>query len=73
MNQICQKTLKETLKYDPLTGHFTWIKAISDKIKTGKRAGYTAPNGYRFIRINKKKAVRQQANITYNFHPNHGT
>lgn len=46
MNQICQKTLKETLKYDPLTGHFTWIEA---------------------------KAVRQQANITYNFHPNHGT
>lgn len=33
MNQICQKTLKETLKYDPLTGHFTWIKVISDKIK----------------------------------------
>ena len=55
MNQICQKTLKETLKYDPLTGHFTWIKVIADKIKIGKRAGHTAPNGYRFICINKKR------------------
>ena len=43
------------MDYDPVTGHFTWIKSIADKVKVGKRAGSLASNGYRFIRINKKR------------------
>lgn len=55
MSPICQKTLKEVLHYDPITGHFTWIKKIADKITVGQLAGYENPAGYRFIRIFGKR------------------
>ena len=59
MKTICQNTLKQILNCDPITGIFTWVKKISDK--------YVAR-----IYVNEAKQARQEANIQYNFHQNHG-
>lgn len=52
---LSQQELKENLHYDPLTGVFTWIKAIGCKIRVGDLAGsIEKASGYIRIRINHK-------------------
>lgn len=46
-----QEKLKELLHYDPVTGDFTWRVKPAKQIPIGAKAGYTAKDGYVFIRI----------------------
>ncbi len=41
-----QSQLKERLHYDPETGLFTWIKVLSNYVKTGSVAGTDSGHGY---------------------------
>jgi len=53
---VTQERLKEVLKYDPITGEFTWtvnIMCMGAK-GLGERAGGTDERGYRRIRIDGK-------------------
>lgn len=49
---ISVEELKENLRYNPETGHFTWIKRSVDTCIIGGIAGYIN-NGYVTIRVNK--------------------
>jgi hypothetical protein len=55
---ITQSELKELLNYNPDTGEFTWLKTNSNRIKIGDIAGYNDHNGYRIIRVLKKKQYK---------------
>src|SRR6266446_8705973 len=47
--------LKKNIKYDPVTGHFTWIKKRKGRNHAiGSKAGYTDAYGYLTIGINYK-------------------
>lgn len=45
---------KSTVRYDPITGEFTWIVAYRKPALTGKVATHSATNGYLFIKIGGK-------------------
>lgn len=51
---ITYERLKELLSYNPQTGDFTWLIAVSDKIKIGGAAG-SLSSGYRCIKINGRR------------------
>jgi len=58
---ITQKQLKELLHYEPLSGHFTWLKTYNSRTIKGTRAGgettaRTKPRllKYRRIQLHKK-------------------
>jgi hypothetical protein len=50
LKPLSQQELMRILKYDPLTGVFTWLEKIADKVIVGSVAG-TNKNGYVIIRI----------------------
>lgn len=50
MPLINQTQLKERLRYDPLTGEFTWLVNTS-RAKVGAKAGYIGSRGYRLIGV----------------------
>lgn len=47
-------SVKKRIRYDPETGIFTWIGAVSGPRKKDGRAGYINCSGYRYICINRK-------------------
>ena len=49
--KLTQKRLKELLHYDPSTGIFTWLVALSKKVKIGDIAGHIDSKGYRHIGV----------------------
>ena len=54
-NILTQERLKELLSYDPETGVFVWLTRPSSRINIGAVAGTLHPNGYRYIKINRKQ------------------
>lgn len=47
---LLQEQLKERLHYCELTGDFTWLKPMSNRVKKGAKAGHTN-RGYRIIGV----------------------
>lgn len=56
---LTQARLREMLDYDPATGIFVW-KGVGRGIRTGKVAGSTDPNGYRYIRLDGEDHLAQR-------------
>lgn len=48
---LTQERLKELLLYHPESGHFTWRKRTSNRVRVGDRAGRVDGNGYRAIGV----------------------
>ena len=48
---MTQEELHKLLEYKPITGEFFWKIKPAKQIPIGALAGYTAKNGYTFIRI----------------------
>lgn len=69
--RLTRERLSEMLDYDPATGVFIW-KSKGRGIRTGKVAGSTDPNGYRYIRIDGEDFLAQRLAWfwTYNEWPN---
>jgi hypothetical protein len=51
--------LKVVLKYDPRTGHLTWLRK-SARGAIGARAGYVGSRGYRYIRVNGRSYLEHR-------------
>lgn len=50
---LTQERLKELLRYDPDTGHFTWLVNIRGPAYVGRQAGATLNTGYISIKVDK--------------------
>lgn len=51
--KLTQSLLQEALRYDPCTGHFTWIKGRTGTAP-GRRAGWVADSGHICIGIDRR-------------------
>ena len=63
---MTQDELKSILLYCLITGHFTWLKTNSKKMKIGDRAGCIRIDGYRSIKINGKTYLEHR--LVWLFH-----
>src|SRR5882757_5577117 len=48
---LTQQRLKFLLKYDPITGDWTWLWPASSRVEVGQAAGTISVHGYRIITI----------------------
>lgn len=48
---LTQERLKQALHYDPETGEWIWLKALSYNVPAGQSAGTISVHGYRIITI----------------------
>ncbi len=60
MPEITLDRVREAVDYDPTTGWFTWRIKTGKSVVIGKRAGSVDPNGFRYIRIDKKDFLAQR-------------
>jgi hypothetical protein len=67
---VTAERLRQLLRYDPQTGQFHW--RVSRGVAAGRRAGLSAPNGYRLIRVDKRlyREHRLAWLYVYGAHPN---
>jgi hypothetical protein len=57
---LTHERLLEVVCYDPATGAFTWRQRVAKNIPAGRRAGSVAPNGFRYVRIDKQDFLAQR-------------
>ena len=67
MIEISHTYLTEILKYDPVSGAFTWLKPnpLARKLKVGSPAGRTIQNKYIQIGINRKYYLAHRLAVFY--------
>lgn len=66
MNNIDSTTLREVLKYDPMTGIFTWNKKMSSRALAGNPAGCIR-NGYVTIDLFGKRYQAHRLAMIYTY------
>ena len=63
---ITQALLKEFLHYDPLTGHFSWVKRSGrGQSPIGSRAGWLSNTGYTVIEFKQKNYAAHRLAFLY--------
>lgn len=60
MADITHARLLEALRYHPETGEFFWRIKTGKSVVIGKRAGSVDPNGFRYVRVDKKDFLAQR-------------
>lgn len=60
MSDITLERLREAVNYDPSTGWFTWRIKTGKSVVVGRRVGSVDPNGFRYLRIDKKDFLAQR-------------
>lgn len=55
LNDMDADLLRQSIRYDPRTGRFCWLKRVSQSAKEGDEAGYDTIFGYRGIRFKGKQ------------------
>lgn len=59
LNHMTRDEILTRLSYDPLTGHFHWVKSKRPGWE-GKRAGYALNNGYRMISVDEHAVLEHR-------------
>lgn len=62
---LTQERLKSLLRYDKLTGVFTWIVNRGAPIRAGDIAGWRRPDGYLTIKIDGRKYRANRLAVLY--------
>src|SRR5216684_3400747 len=60
MADVSHARVLEVVHYDTETGIFTWRQRVAKNIPAGRRAGSVDPNGFRYVRIDKKDFLAQR-------------
>lgn len=62
---LTHKRLCEVLSYDEVSGHFFWMKVLSNRVKPGACAGTLGKNGYIYISIDGKRYLAHRLAVFY--------
>jgi len=61
--KLTYEQLKQLLHYDPETGHFTWLKSVSSRLRAGGRAGRERTNRYRYVTVQRVRYAEHRLAI----------